>query len=774
MREALRHDEVTRYELGRYITASEGYWRIYDFPIQSKYPSVEMLALQLQDEQVITFNDEGAVQNVAESGPPATTLTAFFEAMNLHPHMRHVLYPDVFQHFTYFRKRFQLRKRRLSFQDNRKADTVGRLPIISVNSHNAELYYLRMLLYRVPGPTCFQDRRRVGGRVMETYLAACIAYGIVDNDQEVDSVMEEAANIAFGPAVREVFANMLIFVLRGNHLQFWERHKYVLCEDFMRAAGVNEPNGRVVSEVLLELRDQIERHGFSLSKTFGLPEPEPVHIQSRIPRIIEHETGHNIGELEAHIAQTECLLNDEQRVVVNTVMRSVEHGHGWMIAVDASGGTGKTFTLSHILNKVRAKGKVALATAASGIAATLLPKGATFHSRTKCPLILTDESTCNISENDTTAALIRMTDIMVVDEVSMMDRRALEAADRTFQWLRASEEPFGGITMVFSGDWRQILTVVPHGSRIDIVGRCFKSSYLWRKVQILRLTVNMRIMQGAGEQQDGSDFAKFLLDLGEGKIPVNPEEGEFAIELREPLILSGEKLQDIVTWVYEDLHTNITNPKWLCERVILCPTNSEVDQVNNYMTTIFPGEEHVCCSVDTAESEGDHLYPPEFLNTLCPSGMPPHRITLKVGMVIMLLRNFDQQSGHCNGSRYVIHQILPNLLVAKSVMGVNSGRTLLIPRITLSPSDNMFPFTLRRRQFPVRPCFAMTVNKSQGQSLHRVGVFCTRDFFSHGQFYVAASRVGRSSNLRILALDEETKKKRRFLSNVVYEEVLTR
>ncbi len=71
MREALRHDEVTRYELGRYITASEGYWRIYDFPIQSKYPSVEMLALHLQDEQVITFNDEGAVQNVAESGPPA-------------------------------------------------------------------------------------------------------------------------------------------------------------------------------------------------------------------------------------------------------------------------------------------------------------------------------------------------------------------------------------------------------------------------------------------------------------------------------------------------------------------------------------------------------------------------------------------------------------------------------------------------------------------------------------------------------------------------------
>ena len=125
-----------------------------------------------------------------------------------------------------------------------------------------------------------------------------------------------------------------------------------------------------------------------------------------------------------------------------------------MIAIDASGGTGKTFILSHILNKIRVKGLVALATAASGIAASLLPNGTTFHSRTKCPLTLTEDSTCNINDCDSTATLIRMTHLMVIDEVSMMDRRALEAADRTFRWLRGSDKPFGGITIVFSGDWR--------------------------------------------------------------------------------------------------------------------------------------------------------------------------------------------------------------------------------------------------------------------------------------------------------------------------------
>ena len=99
-REDLCHDEVTPFELGRYITASEAYWRMYNFPIQRKQPPVRMLAIHLEDEQVITFNDEGAAQNLLNAGPPATTLTAFFGAMSLHPHMRHIVYPDVFQHFT--------------------------------------------------------------------------------------------------------------------------------------------------------------------------------------------------------------------------------------------------------------------------------------------------------------------------------------------------------------------------------------------------------------------------------------------------------------------------------------------------------------------------------------------------------------------------------------------------------------------------------------------------------------------------------------------------
>ena len=138
--------------------------------------------------------------------------------------------------------------------------------------------------------------------------------------------------------------------------------------------------------------------------------------------------------------------------------------------------------------------------------------------------------------------------------------------------------------MVFSGDWRQILTVVPHSSRIEIIGMCCKSSYLWKYVETFHLTENMRISQAAEHQQAEKDCTKFLLDLGEVKIPVVPKEGEFAIKLNDTLTIPGDKLKDIVHWVYEDMLANISSPSWLCERVILCPTNSEVDVVNEYIS----------------------------------------------------------------------------------------------------------------------------------------------------------------------------------------------
>ena len=285
----------------------------------------------------------------------------------------------------------------------------------------------------------------------------------------------------------------------------------------------------------------------------------------------------------------------------------------------------------------------------------------------------------------------------------------------------------------------------------------------------------MRVKQSdCTDAEEQKIFSKYLIDLGDGNIPISEEHGEFAIPIDDRLAFSGNKVRDLVNWVFPNIREHIQDPVWLSERAILCPTNKEIDEVNEILTESFPGEPHVFYSADSTPDDGsEYIYSTEFLNTLCPSGLPPHKMTLKVGMVIMLLRNFNQKLGQCNGSRFVLEEICSRVLVARSITGTHAGRILLIPRIPLSPSEKVFPFTLVRRQFPIRPCFAMTINKAQGQGLKQVGLYCSKEIFAHGQLYVATSRVGRFSNIKVLALNKQTTEKQTHINNVVYKEILS-
>uniref|UniRef100_A0A0D3CTB3 ATP-dependent DNA helicase n=1 Tax=Brassica oleracea var. oleracea TaxID=109376 RepID=A0A0D3CTB3_BRAOL len=135
------------------------------------------------------------------------------------------------------------------------------------------------------------------------------------------------------------------------------------------------------------------------------------------------------------------------------------------------------------------------------------------------------------------------------------------------------------------------------------------------------------------------------------------------------------------------------------------------------------------------------------------AGLPRHCLKLKVGAPIMCLRNMDVADGLCNGTRLIVTQLLSH-----------------IPRMFVTPPDTKFPFRMRRRQFPVTLAFAMTINKSQGQTLESVGLFLPRPVFSHGQFYVALSKVKSRSGLKILITGKEGKTQTKTL-NVVYKQV---
>ena len=121
-----------------------------------------------------------------------------------------------------------------------------------------------------------------------------------------------------------------------------------------------------------------------------------------------------------------------------------------------------------------------------------------------------------------------------------------------------------------------------------------------------------------------------------------------------------------------------------------------------------------------------------------------------------------------NGTRYIVQNLLPHVVDAISISGSNIGCKVFIPRIWLVSADPMLPFELRRKQFPVKLAYSMTANKAQGQTLQYVGIYIRREFFSHGQFYVAMSRVGDIDAVKILFKKEN----KCHVRNVVYQEVL--
>ena len=212
----------------------------------------------------------------------------------------------------------------------------------------------------------------------------------------------------------------------------------------------------------------------------------------------------------------------------------------------------------------------------------------------------------------------------------------------------------------------------------------------------------------------------------------------------------------------------------MVERAILTLTNEEVDRINDKIISKCGGDDHILYSFDSVDDDPRNLYQQEFLNSFTPSGMPPHVLRLKKGVPIMLLRNLDPKGGLCNGTRLICRDFLPNVIDAEILTGVRKGERVFIPRIPLKATESaQLPFQLTRRQFPIRLSFALTINKSQGQTILFVGVYLLNHVFSHGQLYVAFSRGTSMETTKVLVKKGDIAREQDiYTRNVVYKEVL--
>jgi hypothetical protein len=324
----------------------------------------------------------------------------------------------------------------------------------------------------------------------------------------------------------------------------------------------------------------------------------------------------------------------------------------------------------------------------------------------------------------------------------MQHRLCAEAVDITLRdLLNRSDDPFGGITVVFGGDFQQILPVVLKGSQADTVAASLLRSRLWSNIKLIRLTENMRLISNPENQE----YAEWLQRIGRGEDTA--EDGSI---LLDATMKCGESIESLIRSIYPPLSPldDLPDDQYFLDRTILCALNENMMQINNEVLSHFPGQEYSFQSADNIHFEEGvdaaghaNMYPPEYLNSINHSGLPPSKLKLKAGCPIMVLRNLDPQRGLCNGTRCVVIRCTQHVLEVW-ILGTNveeSDRVTFIPRITLYGPENELGFKFSRRQFPVRLAFAMTINKSQGQSLKYVGVNLQTSVFTHGQLYVALS-----------------------------------
>ncbi|XP_072087919.1 uncharacterized protein [Arachis hypogaea] len=367
---------------------------------------------------------------------------------------------------------------------------------------NSEDYYMRILLNIQKGCMSFTDLRTVDGVVYNSFQETCYALGLLQDDNEFVDAVLEASTWASGNYLQNLFVVLVISNNISRPKLVWQQYYQQLSVDLLYSHRIStlNPDIQLSDDQLLIM---------TLSKV----------------EMMLQANGRSLRE-----------FND------------------------------KTFLYRALTAAIRIKGEIVLNVASSGIASLLLPKSRTAHSRFKIPLELHEDSVCSIKQGSPLAKLICKAKLIIWDEAPMLNKICYEALDKSFKdILRSSSSynedlPFGGKVVVLGGDFRQILPVIPMGSRQDIVQATINSSYLWLSCNVITLSQNMHLTVGVLESDsiEIKQFAQWLLRIGDG-LKGDSIDGESEVNIPEEILIKDnvDGFDNIIRFVYPDILTNV-------------------------------------------------------------------------------------------------------------------------------------------------------------------------------------------------------------------------
>ncbi|CAN0875201.1 ATP-dependent DNA helicase PIF1 [Linum grandiflorum] len=717
-----------------------------------------------------------------------TMLTEWFTLNRSYPSAKKFTYAEIPGKFVWDKQCSQWLPRKQGF-------VIGR--IASVPPQENDVFYLRLLLTKIPGALSFADLRTVNGIVYNDYQQAWQALGLLATDDEWNEVMVEVSHWGMAPLIRTTFVSLLMFCHVTSPTQLFEQWWPSMADDFKHRLG-RTSDAPLEASLVIGLRNQVLQslqtllHNYCSSLThFHLPLPTGATSIHRENDLVSQHLAFDISKEQANYHRSRVSLNAAQQKAHDAILQSVHENSGKLFFLYGNGGTRKTYLYNCIISRVRSLGQTAIVVASSGIAATLLSGGVTAHSQFKIPIEVDHASTCAVKKGTTLTRLLQLATLIVWDEAPMVHKYSFEAVDRTLCDIMNTPtdgpnyKPFGGKTVLLGGDFRQTLPVITNGTRGENIEASLTRSYLLHHCTLLQLHTNMRLTPSDVEPPScfaGMHFSDWVLAVGDGRLtpttfPNSSSSDWISIPKCVVVPESANPIKDLINRVYPDLINSYHNVAYIRSRAIVAPTNDVVTEINDYILDRLPREQHIYLSSDTLTSPGTYQttleieYPTEFLNGLLYNGMPEHQLRFKKYSIVMLLQNLNPAAGLCNGTRILITHLGTNVIRGLIVGGSYECTIAIIPRIVLDKTDPKWPFTLKRRQYPLRLCYGMTINKSQGQTLDEIGIFLPKPVFSHGQLYVALSRVRSAAGIHIVLHGADEEAVQNCTRNIVYAEI---
>jgi hypothetical protein len=523
------------------------------------------------------FNEDDDPQDVADHAATRDShLTGWMKANQTYPAAHQYTYQEFPQHFV-------CNKKTKKWTPRQHGETIGRMHFVHPSA--GEHFYLQTLLTIRKGVKNYDDIRTFDDTVHPTYKAACLACGLLEADGEWNQCLTEAGEMQTGSQLHSLFAHILLHCQPAEPDVLWLQRREKICDDLQHRLithhDIPEPINDQIYDYGLYLLDHI-----LLTSGKHLSDYDPMSLSElqwddhllNNP-LLQEQMAYDAFDLLIQVQQNKDRFNDEQHTVYDAVMQSILHKDGKTFFLHSAGGGGKTFVCNTVAASVHANNQIALTVASSVISALNLDGGQTAHSCFKIPIPIHESSTCRIPMQSELVEVLRETGVIIWDETPMQHHHAIEALNHTLQDILNNDRLFGGITVLFGGDFCQTTPAVPRGRREKIVNASLKRSSLWNNIHLYHLKQNMCL----DRTPDSDVFADWLLDVGAGCGFGHNN----SIQLKPNMRMPDNSVQSLSDAIYPGIADGNKEDDYFLQRTILSLKNDAAPVIMIMKSHVF-------------------------------------------------------------------------------------------------------------------------------------------------------------------------------------------